>query len=261
MHKQKLLLQDRNILICGAANHFGASMATSLTENGANVIIADKETKAISSLIENINNQKELYDHFGRAINLDYDLMDPHSVKELFQRSAEYLGGVDGVIDNNLYLNQVKIDNAAYLDELDKHINYNLKSSILLCKTSYDFLKDKRKSSILFLMPESTQLGLEAESLLAATKAGLQAFIKSAIKEFNNSKISMNCIITGPTESYLQFRNANESISNLLEEYKKSVPNSDIVNSTELANCMRYFLTPEANILNGQSLYLNQFNK
>jgi NAD(P)-dependent dehydrogenase (short-subunit alcohol dehydrogenase family)/rhamnose utilization protein RhaD (predicted bifunctional aldolase and dehydrogenase) len=115
-------VDQRTVIVTGAAMGFGAGIARGLFERGANVVIADINGEAGNRTLEEFSGMGRK----NQAAFVRTDVSDPASLENLVQESVKAFGGIDAFISN------AGILRAGGLDEMDEktfdlvtRINYN----------------------------------------------------------------------------------------------------------------------------------------
>jgi NAD(P)-dependent dehydrogenase (short-subunit alcohol dehydrogenase family) len=105
-------VNGRTAIVTGGAMGFGAGIASSLHEEGANVVIADINEKESLRLVEQLKKRG------GRnnAVFVRADAGDPESVRSLVARTVEMFGGLDLMVSN------AGILFAGSLEEMDEEV-------------------------------------------------------------------------------------------------------------------------------------------
>jgi NAD(P)-dependent dehydrogenase (short-subunit alcohol dehydrogenase family) len=85
-----LALAGRRILVTGGSKGLGEAIARELVEEGARVAICSRSEEEVRATGEAI----------GAAHAQVADVTDPEQVREFVARSAEALGGIDGLVNN-----------------------------------------------------------------------------------------------------------------------------------------------------------------
>ncbi|CAL9318510.1 SDR family NAD(P)-dependent oxidoreductase [Streptomyces sp. SudanB91_2054] len=86
-------LQGKKIVIAGGAAGIGAATAERLTEEGASVVIGDRNLDAAQTTA------KRLGEAGGTAIAVEFDLADESSIQALIDTAVTELGGIDGLFN------------------------------------------------------------------------------------------------------------------------------------------------------------------
>lgn len=89
-------MHNKVVIITGAAQGFGAGLAASFFEEGANVVIADLNDEKGEALTNELNTSGKQ----NRAHFISCDVSDLESVDMLVNRTALYFGGIDVMISN-----------------------------------------------------------------------------------------------------------------------------------------------------------------
>ncbi|MCB0394710.1 MAG: SDR family oxidoreductase, partial [Bdellovibrionales bacterium] len=162
-------LSEKTVLLTGATSGLGRAIAIQLAELGANITLVDKNEDRVQRLATEIMDQREVREEYGRAAAIVSDITKPHHVKEAVRKSAEVFGGIDIYIDALIAANECSIENEN-LEDLDRMIDVNLKAPFLITNEVVKFLKERRRSRILYIIPDYAAWGGEGESIVAATR-------------------------------------------------------------------------------------------
>lgn len=103
-------LDEKIVIITGAAQGFGKGIAESALKAGANVVIADMNYEGAAAVAEELNEQSGVKNAFAVNVNVT----DEESVKEMMNRTVAEFGGVD------IFINNAGIVKAGGLDEMQK---------------------------------------------------------------------------------------------------------------------------------------------
>lgn len=116
------VVDQRVVIVTGAAQGFGEGIAESLVEQGANVVVADLNEEKGQQTVERLNTLCKKNSVMFRQV----DVSDPDSVSELVGQTVKRFGGLDVFISN------AGILHAGGVDEMDPalfekmtQVNYN----------------------------------------------------------------------------------------------------------------------------------------
>lgn len=238
--REKAILSDRNILFTNSCSHFTANLAAQLCELGANIMIADKETKFLERFQESFNEQREIYPHFGRIALLDYDKSKEDDRKFIFQKASEVFGGVNCWIDFQTFFSGNDIKSENFAEDANDFFTKNVQPYMALYKQAVDFLKTKRSSAIIRLVPEDLG-GAGADPLYHFIQSGFQAMQNSLNYERDFGIRFLN-IKVGPTEDYLLARYPNKNVNDALSEYQSLYPQAELVDAEELSTTLAFLV-------------------
>ena len=89
-------LENKVVVITGAAQGFGSGIAELLFAQGANIAVADLNRDKGSAFAEMLNNASVM----NRALFVPVDVSDPESVSQMVQTVTSKFGGIDTLISN-----------------------------------------------------------------------------------------------------------------------------------------------------------------
>ncbi len=226
-----------NILVTGASKGIGKAIAQTLAKVGHVYITARNE-----DLLKTI-------DCDGYFV---CDLSKPEDLENLgnFIEQKEF----DILINNagEYIYNQTEKTTLAELEHISK---VNLQAPIYLSARAIPYMKKKKFGRIVNIGSISGVMGEANAPLYSATKAGLIGFAKSAGLELAEFGITVNTINPGWVDTEL----GNSSIEDSefsKEEIIECIPQRRFVEPFEVANLVKYLISPEAKGITGQSINL-----
>ncbi len=83
-------LQDKNTVVTGAANGIGKAIAEEFHKQGARVVLADRDVKLLSNVVEKLNAKRP-----NSALAVACDLSTEAANEELVAKSKQFLGFID----------------------------------------------------------------------------------------------------------------------------------------------------------------------
>jgi NAD(P)-dependent dehydrogenase (short-subunit alcohol dehydrogenase family) len=253
-------LQDRTAVITGPCNTVNQSIAFKFTQLGANVALVDKNIDQMQRFAGQLMDAREINERYGRAFAIQADLTKLATVQDGISRAAEAFGGIDIFIDG-LMTNEVKpFRDAQGVDELDRMIDVNIRSPMLVTHSILRFLEGRKRGRIIYLMQDLGRMGLANNSLMAMTRTGLTAFARSLAREVAEKNITVNCVAMGPTEEFLLSQNPGEQIS--IQEAQarigKSFPFATMTEPEKIANTVAFLASPLGLGITGQTIAVSQ---
>ena len=87
-------LKGKIALITGAASGIGHHIAKAYLDNGAKVVIADRDLKAAQGAAEQLSSKDK------DIIGLEMDVTQEEQVNQAIQDTAQHFGGLDVLISN-----------------------------------------------------------------------------------------------------------------------------------------------------------------
>jgi len=83
-------LKDKNTVVTGAANGIGKAIAEEFHKKGARVVLADRDAKLLSNVVEKLNAKRP-----NSALAVACDLSTEAANEELVAKSKQFLGFID----------------------------------------------------------------------------------------------------------------------------------------------------------------------
>lgn len=226
-----LKLSDKTVAIVGEFSSLTQTILTVLSEQGADVALVGKESPEARRYIEHINDQREIYPHFGRSGVIGVDLNSSFDANDVIGRVVHSFGRLDSLVDT---LPTYSMD---------------LRASAGLAEAGIKFLISRPRSRILWL---SHHADLARNPALLDELAQLR---EAMSKEHGTKNLTTNEFSLGVTEEYL-LRNApkSPSIKLAFEEMKKTMPTAKLHDPREIAAWVMFLSSPLSQGLNGQVL-------
>ena len=191
-------LENKIVIVTGAAQGFGAGIAQMLFAEGANIVVADLNEEKGKAFAEEINAAKTK----NRAKFIKVNVSDAESVKSLVSETVLHFGGLDVMISN------AGILRAGSLDEMDQatfelmtKVNYT--GYFLCAKYAQPVMKAQSKinpnhySDIIQINSKSGLKGSNKNFAYAGGKFGGIGLTQSFALELMPFKIKVNSICPG----------------------------------------------------------------
>jgi 3-oxoacyl-[acyl-carrier protein] reductase len=191
----KLGLDGRIALVTGAARDVGREIALALAAEGAAVAVNyNSSTEAANALIDEIKAKG------GRAIACKADIADLAAVRNMVERTARELGGLDILINNaGLVIRKRFVDTSP--EEWRRQIDICLYGAIHCCHAAAPLLQARGVGRIISLMGDSSRVGESGLSIAAAARAGVIALMKSLAREMGRTGVTANAVALGLVET------------------------------------------------------------
>lgn len=171
------MLTAKSALVTGAANRLGAQIARTLHQNGANLIIHYRASKAAAEeLVAELNQQRE-----DSAKALAADLSDLDQLENLATEACACYQGLDLLINNasSFYPTPIgKIDQQAWDDLMAS----NCRAPLFLAQACHSALQESR-GSIINLVDIYAEKPFLHHSVYCGAKAANQMLVKSLALE------------------------------------------------------------------------------
>ena len=234
-------LNDRVILITGAAGGLGQAMAVGLAEYGAQIALADLR-------LENINDILAQIDNLGkRAAAYKVDITDRNNITEMVEKVHKDFGRIDVLINSAGVNNRKRIEDYTE-QEWDNIVDINLKGTFLCCQAVGKIMLNQGKGKIINMASVSSTLGHPHHGPYAASKGGVALLTKVMAVEWAKRGINVNAIApayvrTSLTADYLSKGDNYKQISDTIPMGRLGEPEDIVGAAVYLASDASNFVT------------------
>ncbi len=235
-------LKEKIILVTGGTRGIGKTICESLAAQGATVVFTTRG---------NPEQKEELRRHFetfgGKSFGLSFDVTDSKKAQEELDRFTKEVGPISGLV-NNAGIARDQLIMRVKSEDVDQILNVNLKSAIMMCALlSRNFLRAK-DVSIVNISSVVGLMGNGAQSVYAASKAGLLGLTKSLAKELSSRQVRCNAICPGFIET---------DMTGALDEkvklsYLTGIPLGKFGKTQDVANLTCFLLSMSSSYITGE---------
>jgi len=229
-------------VVTGGSRGIGRSIVLMLAQLGCRIAFSyQKNKEAAQSLQEEV---KKLTSECHASL---VDVRDFNAVKSWIEETKTRFGRLDILINNA----GIIIDKALMLmtpDDWQQVIDTNLTGMFNASRACIvTFLKQK-SGVIVNVSSVSGVFGLARQTNYSASKGGVNAFTKALAKEVAAYNIRVNAVAPGFVET--------DILSGFNDEQKKDIlkyiPLGRLGAVTDVANCVKFFLSEHASYITGQ---------
>jgi NAD(P)-dependent dehydrogenase (short-subunit alcohol dehydrogenase family) len=262
-----LSLSDRTAVVAGPFGPLVQNLASTLSENGADVamVVAPEELNMAQRFCQNLMDLREVSEKYGRSAAIDSQLKDEKSVRDAFSRSAELFGTTDMYIDTHLVHTQIPfatdLPDPGHLPEVrgaaEKSFDQALDKVRLASTTALSFIRNRSRSRLLVALND---LDLTRLKQLGSNRGEeFSIFVKSLAREVTKNHITVNALAIGASEDYLlnRHRPKSMSIQKELKDLQVILPQLRLVDYADVSATISFMISPLSSALNGQVVALN----
>jgi 3-oxoacyl-[acyl-carrier protein] reductase len=217
----------KTIVVTGGAMGIGAATARRLAQEGATVIIADRDAAASQATAGSIK------DAGGSAWVQPVNLASPTSIEGMGRAIADRCDALHGLVNNAGIVRRAPVAETGD-EDWELQMAVNLRAAALCAKALLPLLK-RGPGHIVNLSSEGAFRVRPNQWVYDASKAGICALTRSMAAEFTSFGIRANTIAPGWTVTEMHFRDSDDP-----QEKKK-----ELEQHTNSANLMRRLARPE----------------
>lgn len=211
----------------------GASHARMLASQGANIVIADIDEEAGSSVAKDIGEDQ--------AIFRKLDVTDYENWLQVVESTVSRFGKLDALINNAGIFSSGSVEDAS-LSDWDKTMAIDLTGTFYGMKATVPQLKKNSTASIINISSIAGVTGFKGRAAYSATKWGVQGLTKTSALDLGEYNIRVNSVHPGSVETPLT---AN------LERGLGQVPLGRAAQVEEISHLIVYLVSDESTFTNG----------
>jgi len=245
------LLRDRVILVTGGGTGLGYSMAESLGQAGARLLIAARNADRLGAATERLR---------GQGITADFvesDIRDPAQVAALVRRGVELCGRIDGLVNNAAgnFLCTAEDLSPGGFDAVVKIVLYGT----VYCTLAVGrHLMDRgAPGSVLSIVTPYAWTGSPFVLPSACAKAGVLTMTRSLAIEWGVYGIRLNAIAPGPFPTEGAWKALVPDPKLLGGMIEKRIPMARVGEHSELANLAVFMMSDLCPYQNGDCVTLD----
>jgi 2-hydroxycyclohexanecarboxyl-CoA dehydrogenase len=166
---------------------------------------------------------------------------------------ANELGQVD-VLVNNAGWDRAGTFLDTVPDFWERNLAINLRGPIGVTHAFARGMSERNSGRIVFIASDAGRVGSSLEVVYSGAKGGVIAFAKGLARELARSKVTVNTVCPGPTETPLLDIFAGERGKKIIDGMKRAIPMRRFATPDEIAAAVAFFASDDAGYITGQTL-------
>ena len=191
-------LKDKVVVVTGASRGIGYQAAKEAARRGAHVIAVARTVGGLEELDD------EIQAAGGSTTLVPLDLKDGDGIDRLGAAIHERWGRLDGLISNAAVLGVITPVPHLAQKEFDQAFAVNVTANYRLIRSLDPLLRQSEAGRAVFVSSSSARSARAFWGLYAATKAALEALIKSYAAEVANSPLRVNAFYPGAVRTAMR---------------------------------------------------------
>ncbi|MGI9204578.1 MAG: SDR family oxidoreductase [Woeseiaceae bacterium] len=238
-------LSNKVAIVTGAGQGIGAGIARVFANAGANVMVVNRTAANGEKTVADIT------DAGGTADLCAVDIGDIDNIEKAVAATVDKWGGVDIMLHNAASFLGGPVESYSE-DDLETVLSVNLKACFRLSKAAIPHFRKRGGGRLLFTSSVTgPRVAMPGTSYYAASKGGMNAFIRTAAIELAGENITVNGVEPGYIRTAAMELLADEEG---LAQMTKYIPAGFMGAPEDIAYAMLYLASDEARYITGQTI-------
>ena len=188
-------LDGKRILVTGAARGLGRAFAEAALAAGAAVALADVLAERGGATA------RELAGAGGKVGFVALDLADPAAIARCAAHAADFLGGLDGLVNNGAIATGIggKTLEEIDVETWDRVMQVNVRGTWLMTRAALPWLRRSGRGKIVNLASDTALWGAPRLLHYVASKGAIIALTRAMARELGPDGIAANAVAPGLT--------------------------------------------------------------
>ncbi len=244
-------LLNKVAIITGAASNPGLGYASAVrfAQEGAKLVITDIDMDGLAAA------EKDLVAMGAEVLAMEQNVVDEDRWQEVVDATVEHFGSLD-ILVNNAGIALLRPISEYTTADYDLQMDVNIRSVFFGCRKALPAMIASGGGSIVNMSSVAGLRGLPGVSVYGIAKAGVQNLAKTIAMEHAADGIRCNSVHPGLIDTNIQ----NDARRDNYDEFVKigeSVPWGRMGFPEEVANCVLFLASDEANYVTGTELVVD----
>lgn len=241
-------MEHKVVLVTGAASGIGLAIAKAFAEEGANLVLVDRNKDELLAVQESFE--------AGKSLALTCDVTDAENVQRAVEAAVSHYGKLDCLINNAGIASIGNIENTTE-SEFKRVMDVNVNGVYNLIKSSIPFLKQS-KGVIINMASIASKMGLDDRLAYSTSKGAVMAMTYSVAKDYIKDGIRCNCLCparihTPFVDGYLD-KNYPDNKEEMFKKLSEFQPIGRMGDPKEVANAAVFLCSDKAKFITGLAL-------
>lgn len=250
-------LQDKIIMITGAASGIGKATALACTKYGATIVAVDLRKDVLEATV------KELNEVGGKAIALTADVTDRKSVAVAVKSAQDKFGRIDCLFNNaGVCIPNMLLDVSD--EEYDKTMTIDVKGAFIVATEVAKAMLPKKKGRIVSTASISAYRGEYGNMVYCMAKAAVRMMTRGMAIEWSQHGVTSVAISPGHINTELLYgafvgkaASEGKKVEEYYEEMAGTIALGRLGEPEEIAELVAFLFDDRSYYMNGQSVLID----
>ena len=237
-------LTGKIAIVTGGAQGIGAGICSVLHQQGAIVVVADKNEDAAMYTSQQLSNKQ--------SSHLGVDVTDDKSVNVMTKSVISKYRSIDILVNNAGVTRDTLLARMKSAD-WDLVLDTDLKSVYRMSRACLRPMMKARTGRIINITSVVGATGNAGQANYAAAKAGIEGFTRALALEVASQHITVNSVAPGFIETDMTAALDSTMRSHMLDR----IPLGTLGQAADIAGAVAFLASPSANYITGHTLHVN----